>query len=232
MPNCSTYASLPEKVTVFFPVRYTDGTTGDYWSYDVTLESLESDAKGTPTSKIIQCASPAWFSADSCSSSSASYGSGDPLNKSDLVSLAQQLATDYYDYASESFDLVFNGLPAWTFEGISDCCEITYTGSNFTTRYTTPPSNQYFEKSLSYSWRTSVPDGVTQIAKTTSTITARVGTTTGSGQATIEYLNSSGTLTDQDCVNIRNPYGSSVASGTYVIVTRINSQWVLVASDC
>lgn len=228
---CSTDVSLPQSVICYFPVYYTDGTTGGVWSNEVTLASLDiTNAKGTPGSKIFQCASPAWFTAPSCSSSS-SYSSS-PLNQSDLVNLSQQLATDYYTYQGESFDLVFNGLTAWTFEGLTDCCEIQYTGNNFTTRYTSPPLNQYFEKSLSYSCRTSVPDGTTAIAKTTTTVSARSGTTTGSGKATIQYLGSNGVLTAGDCVTVRNPYGSSIANATYIVITQVNSSWTVIGSDC
>lgn len=70
-------------------------------------------------------------------------------------------------------------------------------------------------------------------AKTTSTITARSSTTAGSGTADI--WSRSGTAlsaTSTTGVTVYNQYGSSVASGKYIWISRVDDGYELISSEC
>mgnify|MGYP000098896992 FL=1 len=70
-------------------------------------------------------------------------------------------------------------------------------------------------------------------AKTTGTISARSGTTAGSGTADI-WKRSGSTLstTSVTGVTVYNQYGSSVASGKYIWVSRVDDGYELISSEC
>ncbi len=70
-------------------------------------------------------------------------------------------------------------------------------------------------------------------AKTTSTVTARSGTTAGSGSATIYYRDGTTlTATAVTGQTVYNQFGTSVASGTYIWVSYVDDGFELISSDC
>jgi len=70
-------------------------------------------------------------------------------------------------------------------------------------------------------------------AKTTGTISARSGTTSGSGTADI-WTRSGTTLsvTSVTGVTVYNQYNSSVASGKYIWISRVDDGYELISSEC
>ena len=65
------------------------------------------------------------------------------------------------------------------------------------------------------------------IAVTTSTITARAGTTLGTGTAQAKWINSSNVLQNNMTLDVLNP-GSAIASGAYVLLFRTGGKWLAV----
>lgn len=75
----------------------------------------------------------------------------------------------------------------------------------------------------------------TAIAKTTGAITARSGTTAGSGTVSIYYLTSAGVLTDSsETVTAYNIAGAEIAATTFITIKRIEGSgyWVVDMEDC
>jgi len=65
------------------------------------------------------------------------------------------------------------------------------------------------------------------VAVATSTITARTGTTLGTGTAQAKYIDSSNVLQNTDILNVLNP-GSAIANGSYVVLLRSGGSWLAV----
>ena len=75
----------------------------------------------------------------------------------------------------------------------------------------------------------------TAIAKTTGAITARSGTTAGSGTVSIYYLTSAGVLTDSsETVTAYNIAGGAVNGSTFITIKRVEGSpfWVVDMEDC
>jgi len=75
----------------------------------------------------------------------------------------------------------------------------------------------------------------TAIAKTTGAITARSGTTAGSGTVSIYYLTSAGVLTDTgETVSAYNIAGGAVNGATFITIKRVEGSpfWVVDMEDC
>ncbi len=75
----------------------------------------------------------------------------------------------------------------------------------------------------------------TAIAKTTGVITARSGTTAGSGTVSIYYLTSAGVLTDTgETVSAYNIAGGAVNGATFITIKRVEGSpfWVVDMEDC
>lgn len=68
-------------------------------------------------------------------------GGADPTNKTALDSLAVQIAKDFYNWSSISFDAVYNGIVAPDMNGLMDEVEWAYDIDNCTTRLWTGPYN-------------------------------------------------------------------------------------------
>jgi hypothetical protein len=76
--------------------------------------------------------------------------------------------------------------------------------------------------------------GGLRYAKTTSTITARSGSTVGTGSADLYHLEGSTLTVDSPTTNVtlKSAFGTSVASGAWVILEFISGEWGLVSADC
>jgi len=75
----------------------------------------------------------------------------------------------------------------------------------------------------------------TAIAKTVGAITARSGTTAGSGTVSIYYLTSAGVLTDTgESVSAYNIAGGAVNGSTFITIKRVEGSpfWVVDMEDC
>jgi len=75
----------------------------------------------------------------------------------------------------------------------------------------------------------------TAIAKTDGAITARSGTTAGSGTVSIYYLTSAGVLTDTgESVSAYNIAGGAVNGSTFITIKRVEGSpfWVVDMEDC
>lgn len=70
-------------------------------------------------------------------------------------------------------------------------------------------------------------DNTTYIGVSTSTITARAGTTVGSGTAQLKWVNDSGVLQDLNTVTVNNA-GSAIANGSYLKVFRVGNRFFAV----
>lgn len=71
----------------------------------------------------------------------------------------------------------------------------------------------------------------TRIVKTSGTITARSGTTPGSGSAKLQAL-TSGSFADDGDIEVFNVAAIGWASGKYGVATQISSVWYLVSLEC
>lgn len=69
-------------------------------------------------------------------------------------------------------------------------------------------------------------------AYTTSTITARSGTTMGSGTADLYYRAGTTLTTTTQSVTVRSQFGTSVASGVRIYVAWIDEGYEMIAADC
>jgi hypothetical protein len=76
--------------------------------------------------------------------------------------------------------------------------------------------------------------GGLRYAKTTTTVTARSGSTIGTGSVELYHLVGAVLTVDDPTLSItvKNAFGTSVASGMWVIVEFISGEWGLVAADC
>jgi len=84
-----------------------------------------------------------------------------------------------------------------------------------------------------------VPTNRMYVAKTTTTITARSGTTPGAGTVAIYYAAAAGLVAYKDAaaadvtVAVKNVFGSSIASGTWVIIGEdLAGTFWIVSEDC
>lgn len=65
------------------------------------------------------------------------------------------------------------------------------------------------------------------VAITTSTITARAGTTLGTGTAQAQYIDNSNVLQNYETLTVYNA-GSAIANGAYVLLFRSGAKWLAV----
>jgi hypothetical protein len=72
-----------------------------------------------------------------------------------------------------------------------------------------------------------ISDNATYIGVSTTAITARSGTTVGSGTAQLKYTDSSGVLQNLYSVAVNNA-GSAIASGAYLKVFRVGNRFFAV----
>lgn len=107
-------AAVPASVTVVFPRVDTSLAANARYSIEVTLVSLllqeYGTARGFTGTQIIHCSAIA-----------ASTGGGAPSNLTQLTTLAERIARDFYLYALNRVALELNGVRSWTPEGISNC---------------------------------------------------------------------------------------------------------------
>ncbi len=72
-----------------------------------------------------------------------------------------------------------------------------------------------------------------RLAYTTGGATARSGTTTGSGTATLQDISALGVITaTSDTITFRNWVASAVGTNRYILVQQCGPVWVVVAEEC
>src|SRR5580692_3406361 len=102
--------NVPKSVSVIFPA---EGGADDTYCITVTLASLSlpdyTGSVGHPGTKLIDSTATAHFS-----------GSSTPDNHSELTSLAQQTATDFYGWSLASLEVQYLGPVPWTSDGMHD----------------------------------------------------------------------------------------------------------------
>lgn len=106
--------ALPEQVQVSFPKHDDDGRpAGDTHDVTVTLASLALPEYGGLTgfsgTKRLRCGAVANY-----------HGGISPVNATELIALAQQMARDWYRWQASRLDLQLIGYPAWIHEGTTD----------------------------------------------------------------------------------------------------------------
>ena len=72
-----------------------------------------------------------------------------------------------------------------------------------------------------------ISDNTTYIGVSTSAITARAGTTVGSGTAQLKWVNDAGVLQDLNTVAVSNA-GSAIANGSHLKVFRVGNRFFAV----
>lgn len=70
-------------------------------------------------------------------------------------------------------------------------------------------------------------DNATWLGVTTSTITARAGSTMGTGTVQVKWINSSNVAANLHTIDVINA-GSAIANGAWVIVFRVGNKFVAV----
>ena len=169
-PRCGTtqvptnfnrrFAACPSKVTVTFPkfledeVNYEDPqplnwvhprSSGTYHKVDVLASSITMTGTVAPITKSVS--GTAYTVNDSAKAIFATSPHGaTPTNSSQLNTLAQRIAQDYYDWhfnTGSDIDVVLNGIQPWESDGFVDI-EWNYTEQY--TRLQSPPQNQHADK--------------------------------------------------------------------------------------
>jgi hypothetical protein len=119
---------LPAQLNVYFRGRRCSGnpsdTTPTWYTSSVSLSNITfTDTAISPiplgvsgATAIVHDAAVALYAA----------GGSTPTNKTALDNLAKQIAQDFYDYRSESFDLVYNGIVNPLPNGLIDVAEFYY----------------------------------------------------------------------------------------------------------
>lgn len=127
---------LPAQLNVYFRGRRCSGnpsdTTPAWYTSTVSLSSITfTDTGVSPkplgvsgTTAIVHDAAVALYTA----------GGSTPTNKTALDNLAKQIAQNFYDYRSQSFDLVYNGIVNPLPNGLIDVAEFCYTAEDQWTR--------------------------------------------------------------------------------------------------
>lgn len=135
--------ALPEKATTWFPGRRCSGLPSDtippWYKSEVLLSAITfTDTNVTPK-PLGTSGTTAIFHDTACALFSA--GGTTPSNQSALDALAKQIATDYFDYRSQSYDIVYNGVAAVPPNGLVDLLEVCYGPEDLTTRIQSQPFN-------------------------------------------------------------------------------------------
>lgn len=87
-------------------------------------------------------------------------GGTTPTNSTALTALAKQISQDFYDWRSESFDTVLNGICAVVPNGLIDVIEWRYDASDVTTRIQSAPWNGEAQEQNHYDPATASCDDV------------------------------------------------------------------------
>lgn len=119
---------LPEKVSLFFTGRRCSGNPNDvtplFYRRDVPLSTVTfTDTTVDP--KPLGMPSSTHIIHDACQAL-WNVGVANATNKTNLDALAFKIAQDFYDYKSQSFDVVFNGICGVVPTSLIDVIEYTY----------------------------------------------------------------------------------------------------------
>lgn len=139
MANHDLRSVLPSSVIVVFP-RADSGVVGSaVYAVTVTLPSLAIPEyvgfTGHAGSHVIRSTAIALFT-----------GGGSPTNDTELTSLAQAIARDFYRYRAARVDMRLIGVPSWELSGLDDHLEITYQLDDLSTRIQRPAWNEAVEE--------------------------------------------------------------------------------------
>lgn len=128
--------ALPAKVQLIYPVRQCSGVPSDGYPKryvstvnlsDITLTDISVTPQPlgiTGTTKTFRDTALALYST----------AGGPASNKATLDALAKQTATDFFDWQSQSFDIVYNGVAAVPPNALVDLLELCYSIDDLRTR--------------------------------------------------------------------------------------------------
>lgn len=134
---------LPAKIQVIYPVRRCAGVPSDnypiWYVSSVNLSDITfTDTFITPkpigttgTTKTFRDSATALYSTTA----------GPASNKTALDALAKQIATDFADFRSQSFDIVYNGVAAVPPNALVDLLTVEYGVDDLKTRIQSQPLN-------------------------------------------------------------------------------------------
>jgi hypothetical protein len=124
---------LPQQAVVVFRTRRCSGVPSDVWPslYTSTVPINQGNQAGFVGSKIFHDTALALYNPPG----------SNPTNKSSLDDLAQQIASDWYNWISQQYDIVYDGIAAPDAIGLNDVIEFSYRKTDVKTRVSTHPYN-------------------------------------------------------------------------------------------
>lgn len=142
-----------------------------------------------------------------------------PTNGTDLTALANQIAADWYGWASRIFDVAWNGFPSWEMTGFEDAVIWDYCEAR--TRVWSLPTSVGVSQQLSQ-------DGDYEVLETLELGKPDADIASGaSGTVSVWRRNSSGTLADSTLNVTAKALGGPVTASIYVTLFWNCGEWLV-----